>query len=411
MKRMFCVLCLYCLSAVAQVADRPTPPPDSAQAANPTTEPAPASRPQPSSAPDSAVVPQSRRVSVLVSATDHSGNPVRDLSKDQLSVLDNGQPGAILDVQSANDLPLDLAIVLLASKTNFAQEQAAAVDLAHRVLRPNVDQAFVVTARGDKLWPNGPLTWQTDPAAIETAIRALDSNTGLPDVFTFDLSTDNVGNSRLNIQRYSTGGYSVFNFLWTMMKADPRPARHAVVIFRSAWAHSPGFSSVYEKIVESEHKRVIAEAEQVRASFYIICVEEPKPVPTGLTQSYSTIHSGEGGATRVYDQDLERFRQQAYNGGRANLERMANQTGGGIWWSTKKNYPDAVAGVINALTAQYVVRYEVPASPTAGPEHLLQVRAKSATARVSAPSAYFSRQAPPPSSEAIPQRPPATVAH
>jgi hypothetical protein len=266
-KPTICVLGLCCLSAFAQVADRPTPAPTSAQAARPATEPTPASRPQPSSAPDSAVAPQIRRVSILVSATDHSGNPVRDLSKDQLSVLDNGQPGKILDVQSANDLPLDLAVVLLASKSNFAQQQAAAIDLAHRVLRPNVDQAFVVTAGGDKMWPDGRLEWQTDPTAIEKSIRALDLNTGLPDVFRFDLSTDSVANSRMNIQHYSTGGYSVFNVIWTMMKADPRPARHAVMMFRSAWAHSPGFSSVYEKVVESEHMHVIAGAQQMRASF------------------------------------------------------------------------------------------------------------------------------------------------
>jgi VWFA-related protein len=405
------VLVVCSFSAFAQLSSTPTSEPTPAPAARPAIDASPATGSQAFTAPGAAVAPQMRRVSILVSVTDRSGNPVRDLGKDQLSVMDNGQPGAILEVQSASDLPLDLAIVLLASKSNFAQQQAAAIDLAHRVLRPNVDQAFVVTAGGDKTRPNARLEWQTDPAAIEKAIRDLDSNTGLPDVFQFELSTDTVANSRMNIQHYSTGGYSVFNVIWTMFKADPKPARHAVTIFRSASAHSPGFSPDYEKVVESEHKRVIAEAQQTRASFYVIGVEDPKPVSLRLTQSYSTIHAGPGGATRVYDENLERARERAYNAGRANLERMADQTGGGVWWGSKKNYPDAVAGIVNALNAGYIVRYEVPASPAAVFEHLLQVKAKSTTARISGQSAYFSRQAPPPPSQAIPQSPPTTVAH
>jgi hypothetical protein len=43
---------------------------------------------------------------------------------------------------------------------------------------------------------------------------------------------------------------------------------------------------------------------------------------------------------------------------------MAEQTGGQVWWSDKKNYPDSVASITNALNAQFVVRYEVPAGIT-----------------------------------------------
>ena len=86
----------------------------------------------------------------------------------------------MIDVQKAADLPLDLGIVLLASQKKFDQEQAAAIDLAQKLLRPGVDRAFVITAGGDKPWTNSQIAWLTDPSAVATTIHGLDKNQGLP---------------------------------------------------------------------------------------------------------------------------------------------------------------------------------------------------------------------------------------
>ena len=363
-----------CLCASAQVSDKTLPSPAGA-AATPVVPSAP-----------------QRRVTAFISATDRSGKPIRELAKDQISVLDNSESGQILDLRAANQIPLDLGIVLLATKGDFGQQQAAAVDLIHKVLRPNIDHVFVVTAGGDKPWPNPHLEWVTDPIVLEKTIRTLDHNAGLPDAFAFDLNTYEAGQNRhLNIQHYQGGGSGVFNILWSMMKSDPRPVRRAVVIFRSAWAHSTGLGNTVNQLVDAQHSRIIADAQQLWIPFYIIGVQEPPAAPPALSKTYAPTFTGAGGYNRVYDQDMERLRERAYNTGQVNLERMAAETGGKIWWSAKKNYSDAVAGIAQALDSSYAVVYAVPVNPSAGPEHTLEVTPSNPTTRISGQKKYYSR--------------------
>jgi hypothetical protein len=370
------VLAFLCISTFAQV-DQPTIPP----AALGAGAPGPASSP-------------SRRVMILVTATDHSVAPKAQLTAKDLSVTDNEQPAEVLSVRSASQFPLRIAFVLLAGKTSFGQQQAAAIELAHKILRPNVDRAFVISARGDKPWANPRLEWRTDADSLEKEIHALDKNAGFSDPFAFDMTTEDAGVSRhFTLLQYGTEGTSLFSVLWAMMKSDPTPARHAVVTFRDPWAHSPGFGGAYTEQIENSHVRLIADAQQLWSCFYIVATEEPKPVSKELAEIYAPIHTGEGGYNRVYDQDMERRRERALDGGKVNLERLAAETGGGIWWSSKKNYSDAVSGIANDLNSQFAVTYAVHAEPGAGPKHLLVIKPLNPDIRLSAQRAYFSHQA------------------
>jgi VWFA-related protein len=333
-------------------------------------------------------------VSVLISATDSKGVPLHELSKDQVSVSDGNQPAQTLAVLDASELPLDLGIVLLASKDKFDQEQAAASDLAQKVLRPGKDKAFVVTTSGDKPWPNPNINWLPDASSVLETVHSLDKNAGLPDLFNFVLSTDAVGVERHSIQTYNLGtGFSVFDVIWAMMKSDPRPARRAVMIFRRGAAHSPGFGEKVTRASEEAHNRVILAAQSMGVSFFAVGMDD-KLASSDLTRSkvgtdYMPTHGGgNDGNARAYDQDMARRMDQQYSAGRDNVNRIADDTGGRPYWSTKKNYSDAIAGIVNELSARYMVSFAPSAASSAGQIHSIKVQVAGA-AHVSAPRAYI----------------------
>jgi Ca-activated chloride channel homolog len=73
---------------------------------------------------------------------------VQDLSRDQLTVLDNGQrPAAVTAFQQDSSLPLRVALVVDHSDSmqkGFAGEQQVAREFLGRFLRPNLDSVFLV---------------------------------------------------------------------------------------------------------------------------------------------------------------------------------------------------------------------------------------------------------------------------
>ena len=261
-------------------------------------------------------------------------------------------------------------------------------------MRPGKDKAFVLTASGDKPWPNPNINWLPDSASLLETVHSLDKNAGLPDLFDFKLATDAVGVQRHSIQTYNLGnGFSVFDVIWAMMKSDPRPARRAVMIFRLATAHSPGFGEKVTRYSEETHNRVITIAQSMGISFFTIGMDD-NLTSSDLTRSkpgtdYMPTHmGGDDGNARKYDQDMARQMDLQYTAGRNNVNRIADETGGLSYWTTKKNYPDAVASIVNELSARYMVSFAPAAASAAGPVHTIKVQVAGA-AHVSAPRAYI----------------------
>jgi len=336
-------------------------------------------------------------VPVLISATDGHGNPVLNLTKEQVTVLDSNLSVPPLQIYKGTDLPLHLGIVMLCTPRTFAQQQAAAIDLVNKVIRPGVDEAFVISARGKHPWPSERLEWKQDPVVLTSTIKGLDSNAGFWDAFNFDLETaetsfdENGGRSTL--QTVAGNGVSVFDVVYSMMSSDPRPSRRVVLMFREPWAHSPGFGRRANTFVEGNLVRVIGAAQEAHIATFIIGLEDQRfngITDNNIGKNYISLHAGDdggaGSATRSFDLEMEKERKHAYDAGKSNVERLASETGGATYWSTKKNFSDSVTSIANQLNGQYIVTF-VPRDLASG-VHPLKVTSKDA-ARVLSQSAFI----------------------
>jgi len=385
---LFLVLGVFASASLGQADPSQSASKDPANSAvAPTAPPTGASAPTPAAP----ARPRARFVPVLVSATDASGNPAMGLTKEQFSILDTMQSVQPIQVFKGSDIPLHLAIVLLVAPGSFSQQQAAAVDLVQKVVRPKIDEAFVITARGKKPWPSDRLEWKQDPAELVKTIEGLDRNAGLADAFTFDLDTaetELIGR-RSTSQIYATGGPSVFDAVYSMMNSDPRPARRVIVIFREAWPHSQGFGQQVNTVVEDKLLQVIGMAQELHIATFVIGLEDPRF--TGITdnnlgKNYIPLHMSGGSGGAAYDTALEKAKLRAYEGGKTNVQRLAGETGGAAFWSVKKNYTDAVTSIANLLSGQYIVTFTP--SDVATPVHTLKVTAGAGT-RTLAQTTFF----------------------
>jgi VWFA-related protein len=339
-----------------------------------------------------------RPVSVLFSATDLSGQPIRNLSKEQIRVLDNNSSATVADLRPVAGAPLSVGIVLLASRQNFSKEQAAAADLVQKLIRSDQDRAFVVTAGGRKHWSQANLEWQSDREALKKTISALDKNSGLPDAFTYDLSTYSgdtaTSAARWGIESQEGSGTSVFDAVWRMMMVDRRPARRVLVLFRDPWAHAPGLSQQNRDYTDQKHMQIIAAAQRLHVAIFTIGIEEASPVAGQAAEDIQANYgiNGMGDMSREIDRQMSLQKERLYNGGRSNVERLANQTGGHAWWSNNK-FGAAVSGIVNALNGQYLLTF-VPAAATPG-FHGLKITCGRAV-RVAAPESFPVASATPP---------------
>ncbi len=86
-------------------------------------------------------------VSVLANVTDKKGHIVRDLHRDDFSILEDGRPQTIRYFTAQSDLPLTLGLMIDSSMSQervITPERSACFHFLDQVLRPNQDKMFLV---------------------------------------------------------------------------------------------------------------------------------------------------------------------------------------------------------------------------------------------------------------------------
>ncbi len=120
-----------------------------------------------------------QEVNVFFTATDKRGKFRKDLQASDLAVLDDGKPPAALrSFRSETDLPLRVGLLIDSSSSitdRFTFEQEAAIRFISDILRPHVDQAFVMTFTSS---PKLAQDFTDDAALLARAVRGAEAGGG-----------------------------------------------------------------------------------------------------------------------------------------------------------------------------------------------------------------------------------------
>jgi len=94
------------------------------------------------------IVSNVRRVNLIFTVTDKHGKFIKDLKQEDLRILDDNKiPEKIESFNSETNLPLRVGLLVDSSSSvrdRFRFEQQSAIEFLHQIIRPGVDQAFVL---------------------------------------------------------------------------------------------------------------------------------------------------------------------------------------------------------------------------------------------------------------------------
>jgi Ca-activated chloride channel homolog len=122
---------------------------NSEQAAPSPTPPPREENPQES---DEVVRVETNLTSIFFTAADSSKRFINNLKKEDIQILEDGQPQEIFTFQQNLDLPLSLAILIDTSRSEertLPDEKAAARSFVEAVMHPDRDEAAIVSFTGD----------------------------------------------------------------------------------------------------------------------------------------------------------------------------------------------------------------------------------------------------------------------
>jgi len=101
---------------------------------------------------DDVVRVETNLTNIFFTAADRSKRFISDLKKENIRVLEDGQPQEIFTFQQSIDLPLSIAILLdtsISEQRTLPDEKAAAQSFLEAVVRPQRDEAAILSFTGD----------------------------------------------------------------------------------------------------------------------------------------------------------------------------------------------------------------------------------------------------------------------
>jgi VWFA-related protein len=121
-------------------------------APSPTPPPPPVSKEEPPQDSDDVVRVETNLTSIFFTAADSNKRFINNLTKEDIRILEDGQPQEIFTFQQNLELPLSIAILIDTSRSEertLPDEKAAARAFVEAVMRPDRDEAAIVSFTGE----------------------------------------------------------------------------------------------------------------------------------------------------------------------------------------------------------------------------------------------------------------------
>ena len=363
---------------------------------NPNTAPTP---PAASAAPAAASAPSAQGpagpvttmsvnakvVNLPVTVRDKKGKIVRDLTKDDFELEEDGKPQTIRYFSQETNLPLTIGLLVdtsMSERDNMDRERVASRSFLDQMITRPQDRAFVIHFdREVELLQD--LT--SDHGKLEKAVGLIDTERSV------DNSTNNQGSGQS--QKGHGGGTALYDaiFLACDEIQKKQTGRKAIVVLSDG--EDRGSKETMNEAVESAQK-----AETVVYTIYIGGHEESSGYNPGMGR-----HGGMGGGYPGggypgggypgggYPRGGNYPRQQENRpNGKKIMQEIADQTGGRYFEAKKKDsVDDDYAQIAEELRTQFMLGYTPPKDQTSG-YHSIHLTTKKKDMTVQTRQGYYS---------------------
>jgi VWFA-related protein len=353
---------------------------------NSNTAPTPPAAPavQSPAAPVTTMSVNAKVVSLPVTVRDKKGKIVRDLTKDDFDLEEDGKPQTIRYFSQETNLPLTIGLLVdtsMSERDNMDRERVASRSFLDQMITRPQDRAFVIHFdREVELLQD--LT--SDHGKLEKAVGLIDTERSV------DNSTNNQGSGQT--QRGHGGGTALYDaiFLACDEIQKKQTGRKAIVVLSDG--EDRGSKETMNEAVESAQK-----AETVVYTIYIGGHEENSGYNPGMGR-----HGGMGGGypgggypgggyPGGYPRGGNYPRQQEnHPNGKKIMQEIADQTGGRYFEAKKKDsVDDDYAQIAEELRTQFMLGYTPPKDQTSG-YHSIHLTTKKKDMTVQTRQGYYS---------------------
>jgi VWFA-related protein len=332
-------------------------------------------------------------VTLPVTVRDKKGKIVRDLTKDDFELQEDGKPESIRYFSQETNLPLTVGLLVdtsMSERDNIDRERSASRSFLDQMITRPVDRAFVIHFdREIELLQD--LT--SDHAKLEKAVGLIDTQQSVESIPTSDQGSGSHRGGR-------GAGTKLYDaiFLACDEITKKQTGRKAIVVLTDG--EDRGSQETLNSAIESAQK-----AETVVYTIYIGGHEDRDSGFNGpmdddpMDRRYpgggypgGRYPGGYPGGGYPGGSRYPRGQQQNGPNGKKTLQRIAQETGGRYFEAKKKDSVDDIyAQIAEELRTQFMLGYTPPKDQTSG-YHSIRLTAKKNDLAVQTRTGYYSGQ-------------------